>query len=249
MRPTSRPASRNFRPAPPPEAAWALATSSSSTDCTSWAVTLVPSSVVTPWCSHCHTCAREISAVAASSILWCTGMHPTPRSQASVYSSSTPTFSTSAARVLRPPWGAANSCSSVTPANSGGTLSIWLGPGMCASKAALAMGTRAGWATQVPSCPSRASRSLSAATAAIARSFTAFGGAAAAGRRGGKAAGRVPGERRSCRGLLLIMIIYQHPGFIHPSKKSELQGCLYLCFCSTLRWCMGAYANSINSTK
>mmetsp|Transcript_17309 Transcript_17309/g.23797 ORF Transcript_17309/g.23797 Transcript_17309/m.23797 type:complete len:230 (-) Transcript_17309:388-1077(-) len=173
MRPTSRPASRNFRPAPPPEAAWALATSSSSTDCTSWAVTLVPSSVVTPWCSHCHTCAREISAVAASSILWCTGMHPTPRSQASVYSSSTPTFSTSAARVLRPPWGAANSCSSVTPANSGGTLSIWLGPGMCASKAALAMGTRAGWATQVPSCPSRASRSLSAATAAIARSFTA----------------------------------------------------------------------------
>ena len=48
---------------------------------------------------------------------------------------------------------------------------IWLGVFMCWSKIARAIGTRAGWATQVPSWPSVTSRSLSARTFASAASF------------------------------------------------------------------------------
>ena len=51
--------------------------------------------------------------------------------------------------------------------------SIWFGPGMTASNASMAIGTRPGWATQVPSWPSVASRSLSARTLASASSLAA----------------------------------------------------------------------------
>lgn len=43
-------------------------------------------------------------------------------------------------------------------------LSIWLGCGMCSLKISRARVTRAGWATQVPSCPFFTSLSLSAFT-------------------------------------------------------------------------------------
>ena len=47
----------------------------------------------------------------------------------------------------------------------------WFGPFMCSSKMFIAIETNAGCATHVPSCPALTSRSLSARTLAIARSF------------------------------------------------------------------------------
>ena len=50
---------------------------------------------------------------------------------------------------------------------------IWFGSGIRRSKISLAIGTRPGCATQVPSWPSLASRSLSARTLASAASLAA----------------------------------------------------------------------------
>ena len=50
-------------------------------------------------------------------------------------------------------------------------FSVLVGPGMCSSKIAFAIGTRPGCATHVPSQPSVTSRSLSARTFSIAASL------------------------------------------------------------------------------
>ena len=64
---------------------------------------------------------------------------------------------------------ASSSCSGVT-LTSGRCLSIWLGfSPSTASKAAFAVETTSGCATQVPSKPALASRFLSSLTASIAR--------------------------------------------------------------------------------
>ena len=68
------------------------------------------------------------------------------------------------------PAGAERSSAAVTFTSSR-WRETWLGPGMCLSKALSATGTRPGCATQVPSCPSVASRSLSARTFASASSL------------------------------------------------------------------------------
>ncbi|MNC91278.1 hypothetical protein D3C83_75100 [compost metagenome] len=71
------------------------------------------------------------------------------------------------------PAGSSASSSRAFTLTSSRFLSSWFGPGMRRSNTSFAMGTRPGCATQVPSNPCVASRSLSARTLAIAASFAA----------------------------------------------------------------------------
>ena len=117
--------------------------------------------------------AREISAVAVSSIRLAMAAAPVPCSQASRYCSATETFWRTPSSVISPPALArSRSWSSVT-ATSSRWRAIWLGLSpRWRSKTSIATGTRSGWATQVPSKPCPASRSLSSRTLASARSLT-----------------------------------------------------------------------------
>jgi hypothetical protein len=136
-------------------------------------VTLRPSSS-TPFGEriHCHTCEREISAVAASSIRLKIGTQPLPASHEPMYWMPTCTLLRRPASVIGVS-GAKFSRSLALTFTSGRCLPYWFGPGMCLSNTALAIGTRPGCATHVPSQPSVASRSLSARTLAIAASLAA----------------------------------------------------------------------------
>ena len=69
------------------------------------------------------------------------------------------------------PGGAASSSSAVALKSACLPLRTWLGPGISRLNTSIAIGTSPGCATQVPSCPSLASRSLSARTLASASSF------------------------------------------------------------------------------
>src|SRR2546430_689636 len=77
-----RPASENLSwPGPAcPTRSGRACTNSAMFCCTIVAVTGRPSCRCAPWRSHCHTCAREISAVAASSIRSLIGTQPMPPS-------------------------------------------------------------------------------------------------------------------------------------------------------------------------
>ncbi len=120
---------------------------------------------------HCHTCEREISAVAASSIRLLMGTQPTPASQAPRYWMPTFTLVRRPASVMGPS-GSKSSSSEPFTSTSSRRRSTWLGLSpSTASKASMAIGTRPGWATHVPSWPSPASRSLSARTFAMAASL------------------------------------------------------------------------------
>ena len=115
-----------------------------------------PSSSDAPRVRHCHSCEREISAVAASSIRLSMAAAPTPRSQESRYASATRTFARTPGlgdgaaghaqveqlrgRRPRPPRAAG-------PSGSAGRRAR-------ASKTSVATGTRSGCATHVPSNPS-----------------------------------------------------------------------------------------------
>src|SRR5581483_1671278 len=72
-----------------------------------------------PACTHDHTCAREISAVAASSIRLSIAAAPTPCSHASTYLTPTLTFTRKPASVTSPPGTSkSTSCASVTSTSS-----------------------------------------------------------------------------------------------------------------------------------
>ena len=157
----------------PPIAASTLASSSDSIRRTNSGVIGVPSAVTTPLCTHCHTCDRLISAVAASSIRLKIATAPLPRSHASRYWMPTLTLLRRPASVTSPGVALASSSSAAETTTSSRCRSIWFGrsPSL-ASKTSRATGTRSGWATHQPSKPSSASRVLSARTAARAASFT-----------------------------------------------------------------------------
>jgi hypothetical protein len=117
---------------------------------------------------HCQTCAREISAVAASSIRLLIGTAPLAGSQASMYCSADADVVAQAGLGDRRPGIELEQV-------GGGDLHVLalrrdlVGPRhQAASNTSSATGTRPGWATQVPSWPSVASRSLSARTLANA---------------------------------------------------------------------------------
>ena len=93
-----------------------------------------------------------------------------PLSQAPRYWTPTLMFVRRPASVIGPS-GTKVSRSLAVMVTSSRLRSIWLGPVMTASNASIAIGTRPGWATQVPSWPSLASRSLSARTLASASSL------------------------------------------------------------------------------
>ena len=124
------------------------------------------------WRSHCQICARQISAVAASSIRLNKGTQPVPASQAVRYKIPTRILLRNPASVIVP-FGTFRRSSAATVISSRRTDS-WLGAGILLSNTSRAMGTSPGCATQVPSWPSPASRSLSARTLARAISL-AFG--------------------------------------------------------------------------
>ena len=121
---------------------------------------------------HCHTCEREISAVAASSIRLKMGTQPLPPSQEPMYWMPTWTLLRSPASVIGAS-GLKSRRSFAVTFTSGRCLPYWFGCGMCLSKISFAIGTRPGCATQVPSQPSVTSRSLSARTFSIAASLAA----------------------------------------------------------------------------
>ena len=100
------------------------------------------------------------------------GTQPMPLSQAPRYWMPTLMLVRRPASVIGPS-GTKVSRSLAVMVTSSRLRSIWFGPVMTASKASIAIGTRPGWATQVPSWPSLASRSLSARTLASASSLAA----------------------------------------------------------------------------
>ena len=128
-----------------------------------------------PWCIHCQTCEREISAVATSSIRLLIAAAPVPCSHAAMYWMPTETFCRTPASVTSP--GVVRHVEQL----GGGHVDT---SGRCrvdlvrplAEHARrtppVAVGTRSGCATQVPSKPSPASRCLSSRTFASAISFT-----------------------------------------------------------------------------
>src|SRR3954452_16629059 len=126
-----------------------------------------------PSCTHDHTCAREISAVAASSIRLSIAAAPVPFSHASRYRTATlPLKRRPSSVVDEPGMSKSTSCASVT-CTSSRLRSTWFGRApRTASNSAAAAGTRSGCATHVPSKPSFASRRLSSATFASATAFT-----------------------------------------------------------------------------
>ena len=95
-----------------------------------------------------------------------------PFSHAARYWIPTETFWRTPASVTSPGVsGTDRSCSAVTE-TSGRCRSSWFGPVSTRSNSSVAGGTRSGWATQVPSNPSPASRALSSCTFASAVSVT-----------------------------------------------------------------------------
>jgi hypothetical protein len=125
-----------------------------------------------PWRIHCQIWAREISAVAASSIRLLMPAAPRPPSQNEMYWKPTLTLLRRPSSVISPGVAAASRiCSGVTWTSSR-RRSIWFGlEPRTLSNSSRAASTTSGWATQVPSKPASASRFLSSRTAAIARSF------------------------------------------------------------------------------
>src|SRR5581483_4237639 len=120
------------------------------------------SGVNRPARTHCQTCDREISAVAASSMRLSIAAAPTPCSQASRYRMPTETFVRSPCSVTSPGVSGIERSAGSSGTTSSRSRSTWFGrPPMTASKHSVATGTRSGWATQVPSKPCDASRSLS----------------------------------------------------------------------------------------
>mmetsp|Transcript_19617 Transcript_19617/g.49853 ORF Transcript_19617/g.49853 Transcript_19617/m.49853 type:complete len:249 (-) Transcript_19617:984-1730(-) len=166
--------SKRVAPNLSPSAERRLSTSSRSTVATQSAVTVRPSAVRAPWRTHCHTWEREISAVAASSIRLWMGTQPLPRSHASVYTSATSMLVRTPASVTRPDRPLRERRSSAVTLTSQRRTCSWLGCGMCLSNTSSATLTRSGCATQVPSWPALASRSLSARTLASAASLAAL---------------------------------------------------------------------------
>src|SRR2546428_572138 len=106
-----RPAIENLSwPGPPgPTRSGRACTNSAMICCTIVAVTSRPSCKRAPWRSHCHTCAREISAVAASSIRSLMGTQPRPPSHPARYCSATPRFGWRPSAVISPA-GVASRC-------------------------------------------------------------------------------------------------------------------------------------------
>ncbi len=135
-----------------------------------------PFSVRVPDAIHCHTCDREISAVAASSMRWSIAAAPTPRSHDSRYRTPTETFERSPAAVTVAPARRAEpmSSSSCWPTRTSSRCrATWFGASpSTASNSVRATSMRSGCATHVPSNPSVASRRLSARTCSNARSVT-----------------------------------------------------------------------------
>jgi hypothetical protein len=139
---------------------------------TSFRVTWPPSLRSAPRCSHCQTWEREISDVAASSMgLWMAAA-PTPRSQDARYRMPTPTLALRPGSVTVPSGRRTSSRSSAPTATSSRVRSSWLGRSpRTRSNSASAVGTGRGGPPRSRLKPSPASRTLSAATAASARSF------------------------------------------------------------------------------
>ncbi len=102
---------------------------------------------------HCHTCEREISAVAASSMRLKIGTAPCPASHAPMYWIATLMLSRKPFSVIGV--SGSNFTRSAAPAvtSSRFLLAIWLGCGISLSNASSATGTSAGCATHVPSWP------------------------------------------------------------------------------------------------
>src|SRR5512133_2847229 len=137
------------------------------------AVTVWPSASLTPLWTHCQTWEREISAVAASSIRLKMGAAPWPRSQEEMYWMPTLTLLRSPSSVAWPGVAGMLSSSPWPTRTSSRWRPIWLGRSpSTSSNTPIATGTRSGCATQVPSKPSPASRSLSSRTFVSAVSLT-----------------------------------------------------------------------------
>ena len=147
-----------------------------------------------PCASHCQTCEREISDVAASSIRLKIATAPEPCSQAARYWIPTETLLCRPSIVISPGVEATSSRSAAVESTSSRCRSTWFGRSpRTRSKISIATGTRSGCATQVPSKPWPASRSLSSRTFASAAAFTSA--IAAGGDEGGHAAHRVRAAR------------------------------------------------------
>ena len=116
-----------------------------------------------PWRIHCQICEREISAVAASSIRLLMPAAPRPPSQNEMYWKPTLTSLRRPSSVISPGRRARRrAAASGETSTSSRCLSIWFGLSpSTASNASSATSTTSGCATQVPSKPASASRSLS----------------------------------------------------------------------------------------
>src|SRR6266540_3787229 len=140
---------------------------------TSSGVTAGPSASRTWLWTHCQTCERAISAVAASSIRLKMPTAAVPRSHEDRYWMATLTSLRRPSSVASPPVAATFSRSAALARTSSRLRPIWLGRSpSTASKHSIATGTRSGCATQVPSKPSPDSRCLSSRTLASATSLT-----------------------------------------------------------------------------
>ena len=121
------------------------------------------------WRIHCQICEREISAVAASSMRLLIPAAPRPPSQNERYWKPTETSLRRPSSVISPGVDFASSSWSAVTETSGRSLSIWLSLSpRTSSNAASAVSTTSGCATQVPSKPASASRSLSSLALASA---------------------------------------------------------------------------------
>src|SRR5262245_26964035 len=99
--------------------------------------------------THCHTCDREISAVATSSIRLSIAAAPMPCNHASRYRTPTDTFVRSPASVISPGVSGIERSAVASGTTSSRSRSSWFGR----SKHASATDTRSGCATHVPSNP------------------------------------------------------------------------------------------------
>mmetsp|Transcript_2846 Transcript_2846/g.4900 ORF Transcript_2846/g.4900 Transcript_2846/m.4900 type:complete len:200 (-) Transcript_2846:1060-1659(-) len=127
-----------------------------------------PSAVRALCRTHCQSCEREISAVAASSINPWMGTQPTPRNQASMYCNATSRLPRRPFSVILPPRFFKDNRSAAVTTTSQRRMYSWLGWGMCLLKTSSAILTSSGCATHVPSCPASTSRVLSLRTFVIA---------------------------------------------------------------------------------
>jgi hypothetical protein len=120
---------------------------------------------------HCQICEREISAVAASSIRLKIGTQPLPASHEPMYWMPTLMLLRSPASVIGASGRKSSRSFAVTCTSSRCRRTGWAPA--CAVEHLLRDRHQPGCATQVPSQPSVASRSLSARTLAIAASLAA----------------------------------------------------------------------------